>query len=119
MAKAKQAKQTLCPTDETACPIADSASFEHAAVHHFRSPLDEYSGIMAGDGGYECLDVRSSLESCGGCASTGEGQDCSRIPHVGGVGCEAVSCRNGYKPNIAGTACIREGRRRKHHHGSH
>ena len=40
----------------------------------------------------ECLDTTQALESCGGCASTGEGRDCTAIPHVGGVGCEAGKC---------------------------
>ncbi|KAK4050110.1 hypothetical protein OIV83_003681 [Microbotryomycetes sp. JL201] len=109
--KSKVVKQTLCPTGEVACPIADSASFEMAVTHHFSAPFNEYSGVMAGAGGYECLDIQSSLESCGGCASTGEGEDCSAIPHALGVGCEAgtchvFSCAPGYRPSISSRSCI-------------
>ncbi|KAM0788196.1 hypothetical protein ACM66B_001355 [Microbotryomycetes sp. NB124-2] len=109
--KAKVVKQTLCPLGEVACPIADSASFEMAVTHHFSAPFNEYSGVMAGAGGYECLDVQSSLESCGGCASTGEGEDCSAIPHALGVGCEAgtchvFSCAPGFKPSLSSRSCV-------------
>jgi len=41
---------------------------------------------------YECIDFANELESCGGCASAGEGQDCSAIPNAVSVGCEAGSC---------------------------
>ncbi|KAK4058326.1 hypothetical protein OIO90_000483 [Microbotryomycetes sp. JL221] len=109
--KSKIVKQTLCPLGEIACPIADSESFEMAVTHHFSAPFNEYSGIMAGAGGYECLDIESSLESCGGCTSTGEGQDCTAIPNALGVGCDlgkchVFSCAIGFKPSISGRNCV-------------
>ncbi|KAI5481557.1 tenascin XB [Pseudohyphozyma bogoriensis] len=104
-------KRTLCPAGETACPILGSASYALAVSHHFSS-LNEFSGVMAGAGGYECLDTTQSLESCGGCASTGEGQDCTKIRGAVGVGCDSgacvvFSCLAGWKPNLAGTKCVR------------
>lgn len=77
---------------ETACPILGSASYELAVAHHFSSSSNDLSGIMAQGGGYECLDTTASLESCGGCASTGEGVDCTQLRGANGVGCEAGAC---------------------------
>ncbi|KAK4688627.1 hypothetical protein P7C73_g1478, partial [Tremellales sp. Uapishka_1] len=51
--------------------------------------------VITASGGawsYECIDPATELESCGGCASTGEGQDCSLIPHAMSVGCENGVC---------------------------
>lgn len=52
--------------------------------------------------GHECVDVRSDLESCGGCVaddapangerSAGGGRDCSAIPHVDSVTCSGGAC---------------------------
>lgn len=65
-----------------------------ALNHHF-SDLGQFStGLMEGAaGGYECLDTTQALESCGGCASTGEGQDCTKIRGAQGYACEASVCR--------------------------
>ncbi|KAL8283468.1 hypothetical protein RQP46_005571 [Phenoliferia psychrophenolica] len=56
-----------CPNNESACPIANSKD------------------------GWECLDTRTSLDSCGGCLATG-GVDCLAIPGVMGVGCVSSQC---------------------------
>lgn len=53
------------------------------------------STVNSGSGGewaYECVDFATELESCGGCSSTGEGQDCTQIPNAFSVGCELGSC---------------------------
>jgi hypothetical protein len=105
-----------------------------ALAHHFSSAAQDYSGIMSQGGGYECLDTTASLESCGGCASTGEGTDCTTIRGANGVGCEAgtciiralscfpfcndidlplvllifkVSCSTGFKKSLDGSRCLR------------
>ncbi|GJN87411.1 hypothetical protein Rhopal_000360-T1 [Rhodotorula paludigena] len=122
-ARAKRSKitkpKTLCPTGEQACPIVGSTSFEGAVKQHF-STAEEFTGIMAGSGGYECIDTQQALDSCGGCASTGEGQDCTKIRGAAGVGCSAgqcvvFSCQAGYKPSLAGDRCVRT---RSSHHGA-
>ncbi|KAL7410749.1 hypothetical protein BDY24DRAFT_417604 [Mrakia frigida] len=71
----------LCPADLTPCPVG-----------------------FARDGGYECLDVHTELESCGGCRSTGLGIDCSALPGVrlGGTTCAegrcvVSACRRGFR----------------------
>ncbi|EEB90295.1 hypothetical protein MPER_11515 [Moniliophthora perniciosa FA553] len=51
------------------------------------------------------------LESCGGCASTGEGQDCTAIKGAWNVGCEqgrcaVYTCFAGYKRSADGGSCI-------------
>ncbi|KAJ3786654.1 protein priA [Lentinula aff. detonsa] len=77
-----------CPKGLDACPI---------------------SGSLLGD--YECLDTSVELESCGGCASTGEGQDCTAIEGAWNVGCDSGSCRvyscfAGFKLSSDRTSCI-------------
>jgi hypothetical protein len=61
----------LCPMSLSACPISSIS-------------------LIASD--YECLDITNELESCGGCASTGEGQDCTAIKGAWNVGCERGTC---------------------------
>ncbi|GAA5857591.1 hypothetical protein JCM8547_004285 [Rhodosporidiobolus lusitaniae] len=58
----------LCPVGETACPIFPRM------------------------GTYECLDTNSELESCGGCLSKGDGEDCTAIKGAQGVTCQSGSC---------------------------
>ncbi|KAI0671092.1 hypothetical protein C8Q78DRAFT_1079033 [Trametes maxima] len=60
---------------------------------------------------FECVDVRNDLESCGGCASTGAGKDCSAIPHVDSVTCRKGSCvvgqcAPGYVVSPSGSSCV-------------
>ncbi|KAJ7225503.1 protein priA [Mycena pura] len=77
----------LCPTDLDACPIAGLAE------------------------NYECLDTAVELESCGGCASLGQGQDCTAIPGAWNVGCEQghctiYTCTLGFKRSQDGQSCV-------------
>lgn len=44
------------------------------------------------NGQFECLDVTTQLESCGGCVGEGHGQDCSAIDGVADVACIASRC---------------------------
>ncbi|KAI0793495.1 hypothetical protein C8Q75DRAFT_731202 [Abortiporus biennis] len=81
---------SLCPNKLSACPIA---------------------GLSGLTGDYECLDVQTELTSCGGCASTGAGQDCSTIPGAWNVACEAGACKvytcaQGYKKSNDGKTCV-------------
>ncbi|GAA6029953.1 hypothetical protein JCM8097_009186 [Rhodosporidiobolus ruineniae] len=68
----------LCPIGETACPIFPRM------------------------GTYECIDTATQLDSCGGCLSKGDGEDCSMIKGAQGVTCESggcfvYQCQPGYK----------------------
>ncbi|KAL0948025.1 hypothetical protein HGRIS_010651 [Hohenbuehelia grisea] len=69
--------------------------------------------------GWECLDVRTSLESCGGCMysfdnAPATGRDCSAIQEVNSVSCVAgacqvQSCRLGYRVSGDGSNCTEVG----------
>lgn len=48
-------------------------------------------GVLPSDG-FECIDAKTDLESCGGCTFSGEGQDCGSIPGVEGVSCQSGHC---------------------------
>lgn len=63
---------TLCPSNLEACPIKG----------------------LAVSGDYECLDTTAELTSCGGCASTGAGQDCTAIEGVWNVACNVGKCKS-------------------------
>ena len=80
--------EKLCPKDFSACPIDNS-----------------------GSGSYECLDSFTDITSCGGCASVGEGQDCTAIKGAKWMGCDAgscvvYSCRKGFKL-VDGKTCVK------------
>ncbi|KAI0689619.1 hypothetical protein BC835DRAFT_1308295 [Cytidiella melzeri] len=82
---------TLCPVGFDACPIA---------------------GLMSSSGDYECVDITAELTSCGGCASTGAGQDCTAIEGVWNVACnvgkcQIGSCAQGYKLSFDRKTCIK------------
>jgi len=79
----------LCPMGLTACPITSMSG-----------PTTDF----------ECLDVANELESCGGCASIGKGQDCTSLQGAWNVGCEqgscaVYSCAAGFKLSRNGTSC--------------
>lgn len=79
----------MCPTGLDACPITGS--------------------LVSGE--YECLDVSAELESCGGCVSLGQGQDCTTIEGAWNVGCEQGSCavytcQAGFVRSHDGKTCV-------------
>ncbi|ESK88887.1 pria protein [Moniliophthora roreri MCA 2997] len=81
-------KVPLCPKGLQACPIPGASHKD-----------------------YECLNLMDELESCGGCASTGEGRDCTTIKGAWNVGCEqgrcaVYTCFAGYKRSADGGSCI-------------
>ncbi|PPQ80825.1 hypothetical protein CVT25_001950 [Psilocybe cyanescens] len=85
--RAAKSRSSLCPSGLDACPI---------------------SGLF---GDYECLDTASELESCGGCASLGKGQDCTKITGAWNVGCEQGSCivytcAGGFRVGADGKTCV-------------
>ncbi|GJE86109.1 hypothetical protein PsYK624_021890 [Phanerochaete sordida] len=87
---AKSRAVTLCPSPLSACPI---------------------KGLMSSSGDYECLDTTADLTSCGGCASTGAGQDCTEIPSAVNVACTkgacvVSSCAKGFKVAKDAKSCV-------------
>ncbi|RPD56149.1 hypothetical protein L226DRAFT_488160 [Lentinus tigrinus ALCF2SS1-7] len=95
-------KRRACPAGHKSCPVYGSTSGR---------------GFLKA---YECVDVQNDLESCGGCVTNdspfGErtfdgGRDCSAIPNVNTVTCNAgkcliESCRDGYSLSADGLSCI-------------
>jgi len=80
----------LCPLGLTACPITSLSG-----------PLTDF----------ECLDITNELESCGGCASIGQGEDCTAIRGAWNVGCEqgrcaVYTCAPGFKRARDGGSCL-------------
>ncbi|THH17010.1 hypothetical protein EW146_g3729 [Bondarzewia mesenterica] len=86
----KARASALCPTGLDACPIVNASR-------------------LTSD--YECLDTTQELESCGGCLSTGAGQDCTAIQGAWNVGCAQGSCAiyncmTGYRLSADHKTCI-------------
>ncbi|KAG2023489.1 hypothetical protein CC2G_001137 [Coprinopsis cinerea AmutBmut pab1-1] len=80
-------RESLCPRGLQACPIGGSGAED-----------------------YECLDTLVELESCGGCASNGTGQDCTAIQGAWNVGCEqgvckVYTCASGFELADGGMSC--------------
>lgn len=65
-----ESDKMYCPSGLHVCPISGA--------------IDEWS--------WECLSIKLDLENCGGCASLGEGKDCTTIVMAGSVGCEQGAC---------------------------
>ncbi|GAA5879458.1 hypothetical protein JCM3774_005217 [Rhodotorula dairenensis] len=63
--RARRKLDTRCPTSYTACSLAD---------------------------GYECIDILTNLEQCGGCNADVGGMDCTTLRGVAGVGCVNGRC---------------------------
>lgn len=62
---------------------------------------------------YECVDLLSDLDSCGGCAADDISFDCNSIPHARGVECvsgfcEVRSCMEGYVVVPTRDMCVRQ-----------
>ncbi|KAH9942515.1 uncharacterized protein BXZ73DRAFT_41070 [Epithele typhae] len=125
--------QLSCPSSGPTCPDvggANPSSLAHQAPVRRRAacPLGQRScpvyGVSANGHGYvrgsECVDVRTDLESCGGCVADDSplggrnadgGRDCSAIPHTGRVACRGgacviESCASGFALSEDGEACV-------------
>ncbi|TFY75716.1 hypothetical protein EWM64_g8298 [Hericium alpestre] len=76
----------LCPASLSACPV--------------------------GDDGFECVDFRTDLRSCGGCGAADPfTYDCSSIANADSVACAAgrclvMSCMPGYSITASRDACV-------------
>ncbi|KAI0801269.1 hypothetical protein C8Q74DRAFT_1435702 [Fomes fomentarius] len=89
--RAKARNVSLCPNGLQACPIA---------------------GLTGLTDDWECLDTANELESCGGCASTGAGQDCTAIPGAWNVACKegkcvVFTCADGYLRSLDNKSCVK------------
>ncbi|KAI0724552.1 hypothetical protein C8T65DRAFT_734168 [Cerioporus squamosus] len=82
---------SLCPTGLEACPIP---------------------GLKGLTDDWECLDTANELESCGGCSSTGAGEDCTAIAGAWNVGCNngkcvVYTCADGYLRSLDNKSCVK------------
>jgi len=78
-----------CPAPLEACPVRGA------------SDADDF----------ECVDLWSDLDSCGGCAAEDSAYDCNTIPNARGVECISGycvvhSCMAGYTVALAGDGCV-------------
>ncbi|KZT73285.1 hypothetical protein DAEQUDRAFT_662375 [Daedalea quercina L-15889] len=86
----------LCPLSMNVCPISETVP----------TTLEEWV-----EHGYECVDVREDLNSCGGCGSVDVQYDCTAIPNALGISCEVGACRvhsckPGFTLALDGTSCV-------------
>jgi len=76
----------VCPSGFSSCPVSsDSGAYT------------------------ECVDTATELESCGGCTTLGQGQNCNDIDGAWNVACErgtckVYTCEGGYK--LDDNACV-------------
>lgn len=70
----KRSRIFRCPSEMEACPVKG------------------LTGNLSDN--YECVDTSTELESCGGCTTLGNGQDCTRIEGAWNVGCEQGTCKS-------------------------
>ncbi|CAE6394416.1 unnamed protein product [Rhizoctonia solani] len=115
-------KQCCVPGENTPTPSNTPGSYaygrkRHTAMHKRSSfcpanyescPILDASGRTSES---ECIDTRTQLTSCGGCASISKGQNCSAIPHVKVATCEAskcivTKCKRGYEVSGSGDSCV-------------
>ncbi|KAL1406591.1 Protein cpl1 [Vanrija albida] len=107
----------LCPGGAVACPVPAEgfpATPEGVALPEYATKLDEQLASL-GDWfkvGFECLELDSELNQCGGCLALGQGQDCSTIANTRATGCEkgvcaVYSCMPGYTVSADKKECVR------------
>ncbi|WAR59949.1 hypothetical protein PtB15_11B590 [Puccinia triticina] len=81
----QDSEESRCPRPLHSCPIM--------TAHHLSKPNPNHSIIPTPvrkhkTSAWECVDLQEELTACGSCDN-----DCTRIPHVKGVGCEEGTCR--------------------------
>ncbi|CAG7853990.1 SubName: Full=Related to GCC2 and GCC3 family protein-Laccaria bicolor {ECO:0000313/EMBL:CCA67194.1} [Serendipita indica DSM 11827] len=88
-----------CPHhSQRRCPVP--AVDAKRASHEMEEDIASY-GIDTKLGSYECIDIETNLESCGGCVPHGEtegpdgGKDCTAIEHMSAVKCVSGKCTVG------------------------
>ncbi|OBZ79645.1 Protein priA [Grifola frondosa] len=92
----------LCPEFMSVCPLEGAA---RALASEPASMLELVQN------GFECVDFREDLTSCGGCGSIEARYDCTAIPGALGVsciagGCRVHSCKVGYSLTPDGKSCV-------------
>ncbi|KAK8865822.1 hypothetical protein IAR55_000970 [Kwoniella newhampshirensis] len=112
--KKKDYSSFLCPGGSVACPIPpptlELITPESAAsLQGSLNSLADWFKV-----GFECVELDTELNSCGGCLALGVGQDCSTIVNARATGCESGQCRvyscfEGYVVSPDRTTCVKKG----------
>lgn len=111
--KKKDYSSFLCPGGSVACPIPshlDQITPDSvAALDGSLNSLADWFKV-----GFECIELETELNSCGGCLALGAGQDCSSIANARTSGCESGSCEvytcfDGYVVSPDRQTCVKKG----------
>ncbi|KAF8308157.1 hypothetical protein DL93DRAFT_2087303 [Clavulina sp. PMI_390] len=107
-----------CPEGYTMCGIPGLVLDDDLAIDAGLRTTNTLDTLDASRG-YECIDARTNVESCGGCSNplsispqSRIGQDCTQIPHASSVscrsgGCVVEACAKGWKPAPGRSTCVR------------
>ncbi|WWD17993.1 hypothetical protein CI109_102439 [Kwoniella shandongensis] len=109
--KKKDYSSFLCPGGSVACPIPPDEITPESAVT-LQSGLNSLADWFKV--GFECVELDTELNSCGGCLALGAGQDCTTILNARATGCEfgtcqVYSCFEGYVVSPDRTTCVKKG----------
>lgn len=112
--KQKDYSSFLCPGGSVACPVPPASADEitpesAAALGGSLNSLADWFKV-----GFECIELATELNSCGGCLALGAGQDCSTIANARATGCEGGSCQvyscfDGYVVSPDRQTCVKKG----------
>ncbi|KAL8281058.1 hypothetical protein RQP46_006416 [Phenoliferia psychrophenolica] len=92
----RKSKKSQLALDDSANSEQDLRA-KYMESHEYKCPGGERACPLGTTGGYECLDTRTSLDSCGGCLVSESlhspvGKNCLSIPGVMGVACQDSAC---------------------------
>lgn len=112
--KKKDYSSFLCPGGSVACPIPPESleDITPQSVTTLEQSLNSLADWFKV--GFECVELDSELNSCGGCLALGAGQDCSLIANARATGCETgscavYSCYDGYVVSPDRQTCVKKG----------
>ncbi|WRT63985.1 uncharacterized protein IL334_000912 [Kwoniella shivajii] len=110
--KKKDYSSFLCPGGSVACPIPSSDDITPESAELLQSSLNSLADWFKI--GFECIELATELNSCGGCLALGAGQDCSLISNAKATGCESgtcqvYSCFDGYVVSSDRQTCVKKG----------
>ncbi|WWC66552.1 uncharacterized protein I206_100455 [Kwoniella pini CBS 10737] len=108
--KKKDYSSFLCPGGSIACPISEEVTSE--SINKLENSLNSLADWFKV--GFECVELDTELNSCGGCLALGSGQDCSLISNARATGCESgtcqvYSCFDGYVVSPDRQTCVKKG----------
>ncbi|KAG8903498.1 hypothetical protein FRB99_003212 [Tulasnella sp. 403] len=110
-----------CSMSGAICPNPATSGPQGSAINRKKRDITCTRGHKlcphwAGRGGFECVNVQSDAESCGGCidvdakGNADKGRDCTALPGVNVVycvdgGCQIESCRKGFTLSADAKSC--------------